>query len=363
MNPEQPSYPYEPEFSLKQVLLDRVDDLKYVGTFKKSLAAVVILAGLAGALFVWRSKPTYTAKLTFVIDDAKSSGGGGLSSLASQFGFNLDGIGGASGVLAGDNVQELLKSQHLIKETLLSPYDMGKTISLADVYVKAYKLDKRWAELGPGKKMVSFPAGAKSYTRLQDSLLHEITELILAGQFGIAKTDKKLSFFEVNTTLRDERLAQLFCTRMIKQGTDFFIKTKTGRLRNNVERLQHRADSIGMILNRKTYAASAASKSLLDLNPAYTSANATSDIKERDKLVLSSIFTETVKNLEASKTMLAQETPTVQIVDQPELPLKKNSLKYPGTIFLFIVGFTALYAIWLIVTRKRDTIIIVAENV
>lgn len=354
MNTEQISSPYEPEFSLKKLFSDRADDLKYVGKFKKSLALVAIIGAVAGGLFVWRSKATYTAKLTFVIDDAKSSGGGGLSSLASQFGFNLDGIGGASGVLAGDNVQELLKSQHLIKETLLSPYNDSKTFSLADQYATTYKLDKRWSKHSPDGKIVTFPVNAKSYTRLQDSLLHEMTELILAGQFGIAKTDKKLSFFEVNTTMRDEKLAQLFCTRMIKQGTDFFIKTKTGRLRNNVERLQHRADSIGMILNRKTYAASSAGQVLLDLNPAYTSANATADIKERDKLVLSSIFTETVKNLEASKTMLAQETPTVQIVDQPEFPLKKNSLKYPSTMALFMIGFVALYGIYLIATRKSS---------
>ncbi|HEY0175307.1 MAG TPA: hypothetical protein VGC08_02950 [Pedobacter sp.] len=352
MNTEQPSYPYEPEFSLKKLLLDRVSDIKYVLQFKKSMALVIVLAACAGAAFAWKWPVTYTARLTFVIDDAKSSGGGGLSSLASQFGFNLDGIGGASGVLAGDNVQELLKSQRLIKKTLLSPYHDKGDFSLADQYAKVYKLNEKWLKYSKNGKIITFPVNAKSYSRLQDSLLHEITALILGGQFGIAKTDKKLSFFEVNTTMKDEKLSQLFCTRMIKQGTDFFIQTKTGRLRNNVNRLQHRADSIGVILNRKTYAASSASQSLLDLNPAYTSANATSDIRERDKLVLSAIYTETVKNLEASKTMLAQETPTVQIIDEPEFPLKKNRMKYSATMLLFMIGGGAMYSLYLIATRK-----------
>jgi uncharacterized protein involved in exopolysaccharide biosynthesis len=53
--------------------------------------------------------------------------------------------------------------------------------------------------------------------------------------------------------------------------------------------------------------------------------------------VLSTIFSETVKNLEASKTMLSQETPTVQIVDEPEMPLKKNKLKYPIAIITGIL--------------------------
>jgi hypothetical protein len=351
MNNEQPSYPYEPEFSFKKLLADRADDAKYVFQFKKSMALVLIVAAGLGALVAYKWPVTYTARLTFVIDDAKSSGGGGLSSLASQFGFNLDGIGGASGVLAGDNVQELLKSNKLIKETLLTPYNEGQKWSLADQYAKTYKLDKKWLEDKKIGKIVNFPVGAKSYTRLQDSLLHELTTQVLT-EFGVAKPDKKLTFFEVNTTMRDEKLAQLFCTRMIKQGTDFFIQTKTGRLRNNVDRLQHRADSIGVILNRKTYAASSASQNLLDLNPAFTSANATADIRDRDKLVLSSIFTETVKNLEASKTMLAQETPTVQIVDEPEFPLKKNRMKYSGTMLMFMIGFAAIYSLYLILIRK-----------
>ena len=128
--------------------------------------------------------------------------------------------------------------------------------------------------------------------------------------------------------------------------------SKTSRLRSNVNRLQQRADSIGIILNKKTYAAAAANQGLLDLNPAYTSSNATVDITERDKIVLGSIYTETVKNLEASKTMLAQETPTVQIVDEPELPLKKNRTKYSSTMLMFMIGFGAVYFLFLLATRK-----------
>ncbi|MBC7744882.1 MAG: hypothetical protein H7096_07240, partial [Flavobacterium sp.] len=74
---------------------------------------------------------------------------------------------------------------------------------------------------------------------------------------------------------------------------------------------------------------------LLDLNPAYVTANANVEVKERDKIVLGTIYSETVKNLEVSKTMLAQETPTVQIVDEPELPLIKNKLKYS---FAMLIG-------------------------
>lgn len=352
MSQENTPYPYEPEFSIKKLLNDRISDIAYILQFKKTLALVLVIGGLLGALAARLKSPTYTARLTFVVDDSKSAGGaGGLSALAGQFGFNLDGLGGASGVLAGDNVEELIKSHKLIKETLLTAYDSTQT--LADRYAAAYKLDKIWLRYSPDGKIIRFPLNGANNTRLQDSLLHEMTTLILSGQFGITKTDKKLGFFEVNTTMKDERLAQLFCTRMIKQSTDFFISTKTKRLRNNVARLQQRADSIGAILNHKTYDLSSANQSLLDINPAYTSINATIDIKERDKIVLSTVFTETVKSLESSKTMLAQETPTVQIVDEPELPLTKNKLKYSTAIATGLILSALLFSFYILITRKK----------
>jgi hypothetical protein len=352
MNQENPPYPYEPEFSFKKLLNDRASDVAYIFQFKKALALVLIIGALLGALTAWLWTPTYTARLTFVVDDSKSAGGaGGLSALAGQFGFNLDGLGGASGVLAGDNVEELIKSHKLIKATLLTAYDSTQT--LADRYATVNKLDKKWLKYSPDGKTIRFPLKGVKNSRLQDSLLHEMTTLILSGEFGISKTDKKLGFFEVDATMKDELLAQLFCTRMIKQSTDFFISTKTKRLRNNVERLQQRADSIGAILNHKTYDLSAANQSLLDINPAYTKANASVDIKERDKIVLSTIFSETVKNLESSKTMLAQETPTVQIVDEPELPLKKNRLKYSIAILAGLVISGILFSFYILLTRKK----------
>ncbi|ASU33661.1 hypothetical protein [Mucilaginibacter xinganensis] len=353
MTQENSPYPYEPEFSFKKLLNDRVGDITYILQFKKALALVLIIGGLLGALTAWLWTPTYTARLTFVVDDSKSGGGaGGLSALAGQFGFNLDGLGGASGVLAGDNVEELIKSHRLIKATLLTAYDSTQT--LADRYAAVNKLDKKWLKYSPDGKIIRFPLNGLKNSRLQDSLLHEMTSLILAGEFGISKTDKKLGFFEVDATMKDEKLALLFCNRMIKQSTDFFVSTKTKRLRNNVDRLQQRADSIGAILNRKTYDLSSANQTLLDINPAYTRANASVDIKERDKIVLSTIFSETVKNLESSKTMLAQETPTVQIVDEPELPLKKNRLKYSIAILSGLVIAGILFSFYKLLTRKKQ---------
>jgi uncharacterized protein involved in exopolysaccharide biosynthesis len=350
MSTDNTQYPYEPEFSVKKLVSDFVDDIKYVLSFKTLLALVLVSGALLGALLAWTWTPSYTARLTFVVDDSKSSGGG-LSALAGLAGLDIGGLTGGSGILAGDNVLELIKSKKLIKATLVTAYDDHST--LADRYAQVNKLSKKWLKYSPDGKVTRFPLNGLKNNRLQDSLLHEMVELVLNGDFEIAKTDKKLSFFEVNTTMDDERLAYLFCTRMIKQSTDFYVSTKTKRLRDNVARLQRRADSIGAVLNRKTYAVAAAAQAALDLNPAYSSTNARVEVTERDKILLSGTYSETVKNLEASKTVLAQETPTIQIVDEPEMPLKKNRLKYSVAILMGIFLSVLAFSVFMVIRRNN----------
>jgi hypothetical protein len=50
--------------------------------------------------------------LTFALEEGESCGGGSLSGLASQFGYNIGGSGG--GAFTGYNLLELMKSRRLI---------------------------------------------------------------------------------------------------------------------------------------------------------------------------------------------------------------------------------------------------------
>lgn len=329
MEKYEAKYPQEENFSFRQLVLSRKPDVEYLWSKKWRIIIVGFLGGLLGLLlsFIWPI--TYSARLTFVVEDTKAGGGSIVSALAGQFGLDLSSVGGASGVLAGDNVEQLLRSNAILKKALLTPYGDKENHTLADIYAIKNKLIEKWEKkyVEDGKKL-SFPIKTTTYTRLQDSLLQDIVDRIVKKELGVSKPDKKMSFFEVSTTMKDERLAQLLCTEVLKQGSDFYIQTKTKRLRTNVERLQTRADSLTKLLNRKTYSASSATQLLLDVNPAYTTANVGSEVQERDKIVLSTIYSEVIKNLEVNKTLLMQETPTVQIVDEPGLPLKKNRLKW-----------------------------------
>ncbi len=343
---------FEQEYTFRNALTRRKDDLHYLWKRKFYFLPVGIAGVLLGLLLAWYWPTTYTSRVTFVVDDTKGGSGSMLSSLAGQFGLDMGSLS-TGGVLAGDNVLQLLRSQNLIKKTLLTPYQEGKPdYTLADKYAEAGKLKKSWEKYTKDGPLINFPPDRTKYTRLQDSLLQDIVIRVGESNFSISKPDKKLTFFEASASMKDEKLSQLFCTRLIKISTDFYVKTKTQKLRTNVDRLQRRTDSIGYLLNRKTYSASASSRMLLDANPAFPTTEVSSELQSRDKMMLSTAYSEVYKNLEASKTMLMQETPTIEIVDVSEYPLKKNHLKYLKTSVLMTFFVLIAYAGFLLLVKE-----------
>ena len=166
--------------------------------------------------------------------------------------------------------------------------------------------------------------------RERDTLwqIDEALKRIEEKELTVIKPDKKLSFFNIAINTKDELMSLLITQRIIKIATDFYVNAKVGRLRSNIERLEKRTDSISNLLNQQTYAATEDARLLLNVNPADINAPVYSEISQRDKMVLTTIYAELMKNLEVSKAALIQETPTVQIVDKPSFPLERIETKW-----------------------------------
>ncbi|KYP15963.1 hypothetical protein [Flavihumibacter sp. CACIAM 22H1] len=290
--------------------------------------AVASLAGLGlGVLTASLIPISYKADIHFMVEESKGGSGAGIAALAGQFGFDLGGIGGSGGLLSGDNVLIFLKSKSLIREALLTAYDSSGSTSLADKYAESTGLKKTWEKKFKEPGTINFPSVQNApTTRLQDSLLQVITEKISKNDLLVDKPDKKASFVLVSANMRDELLTKLFTERLVKKATDRYVNAKTERQFINVQRLQKRADSIAILLNSKTYNAAVVQEQLIDINPGMKAPMAKAEVSGRDKMMLSTIYGEVVKNLEISKVALSQETPTIQIIDTAILPLKQNKV-------------------------------------
>ena len=351
------NYPYEQPFSFASWLNGWIVKIKKVISANFKIVLLVVCVGAALGLAYSIFKPVrYNAEITFSVEDSKSIGGGLLSSLGGSIGMDIGSLtGSGNGVLSGDNVLSLLKSKSMMAECLKSPYPVTNNTSvtttnnivskdsnkqaaaanytIADRYADVYGLREKWAGNEKIGRAIYFGRPDQN-VRLQDSLLKLIIKRIEEKELSVVKPDKKLSFFNIAINTKDELMSLLITQRIIKIATDFYVDAKVGRLKSNIDRLEKRTDSISNLLNQQTYSATEDARLLLNINPADINAPVYSEISQRDKMVLTTIYAELMKNLEVSKAALIQETPTVQIVDQTGFPLERIETKWYEGIFL-----------------------------
>lgn len=311
---------------------------------------VGVLGAVLGVVYASFKKVEYQADTTFVVEESKSSGAlGAYAGIASQFGIDLGG-GGSSGVFSGDNVLQFLKSRLIVEKTLLEPVSDKDKTSLAELYINAYDLRKAWVKR-PDLANLRFFTGREraDYTRLQDSVLNVLFTTILKRHLAVDKVDKKLSFITVTVTSTDEIFSKVFTERLVQEAISYYVDTKMRRSKTNVDLLQAKADSLEAQLNNKSYAIARAKD--LNLNPARQLATVPAEVGMRDKMVLQTMYAEVVKNLELSRMTMQQETPVIQVIDTPILPL--NQIKFGKAKGLIIGGLLAGFFILAILILRK----------
>lgn len=344
----------EGEIGFKEILQQLKSLISYLRKQWWRIALIGLVGGTVGFLYAWMQPVTYTAKTVFVVEDAKSGGGlSGLASLAGQFGVDL-GSGGGGGLIAGDNILLYFKSESLSRQVLLSPWDSSSTQSVADRLADIYQFQEKWVN-NKAIGRVSFPIykSGVSYTRLQDSLLNFIIKnVVLQKSLSISKLEKKSGFIQLSITLNDELLAKRYCDLLVDIAVKRYVQIKTLRQQSTVNKLQFRADSIASLLMLRTSKSAElqTTTSTMDINPLYkVSSIANTEMTMRDKTMLTTVYAEIIKNLELAKFSLSQETPVIQIVDSPTMPLfKKRTSKILYSIFFsFIFTFLAIVYFYL----------------
>jgi len=338
----------EDEISLKELILQIKEIWNYLLSKWKLIVVVGLLGGALGFAYSFTKKVNYKAVLTFSVIE-KGSQGGGLSSLAGQFGFNVGSPSGGLGVFSGSNMIELLQSRNLIERTLLHELKINN---------KTYRLINYYQEINPPKnnkqqetKEINFPLGLEreKFSREQDSLLYTLSQQITEKKLSVSKGSKDVSIIKMSFQNEDELFAKLFTETLIDVVTDFYIKTKTKTTRDNLSVMQQQTDST------KTEYEKALEKQALFADGNRNSARQIVGVEQIKYATAVEIagkaYAELVKNVEVLKLDLAQETPLIQIIDSPIMPLEKQGFGKTKGIILggFLGGF--LIVGWLLAGR------------
>jgi uncharacterized protein involved in exopolysaccharide biosynthesis len=340
------------EISLKELLLKIKDWYRFLLTKWLIIVAAGIIGGAIGVGYAFTQKATYTASLSFALEDEKQ-GAGGLSGALGILGIDIG--GGASGAFSGANLIELMKSRKLVEKVLLNPIIVNsKTKSFAQYYIEINDLNKNWSQKPELKNIVfDVDTDRSKYTRLKDSILGNLYESIAGpkGLLSVTQKDKKVSIISIEVKSANELFSKAFAESIAQEVSSYYIEIKSKKARQNMEILQHQTDSIRAELNGAISNVAVAVDNAFGLNPAMQQKKASISKKQFDVQANTAILTQLVTNLEMAKVSLRKETPLIQIIDEPILPLKKEKLSKLKSFILGGILFGFLTVIILILSE------------
>jgi uncharacterized protein involved in exopolysaccharide biosynthesis len=344
----------EDEISLKELILKIKDWYRFLLSKWIVLVAAGIIGGAIGVGYAFLQKPIYTANLSFALEDEKQGAMGGLSGalgLASSLGIDLG--ASAGGAFSGANLIELMKSRNILEKALLNPISVnGKTQSLAQHFINFNELNKNWSQ-NPALKNIVFEVGADrtKFTLQQDSILGNLYTFIAGanGLMSVAQKDKKISIINIEVKSTDELFSKAFTESIAQEVSSYYIEIKSKKARQNVAILQYQTDSIRAELNGAIAGVASAADNTFGLNPAMLVRKTPGTRRQVDVQANTAILTQLVTNLEMAKVGLRKETPLIQVIDKPILPLKNDKVGKLKSLIIggFLAGFlTALILIF-----------------
>lgn len=316
----------------------------YLWMKKFIIVPIVVLIGITGALFNYYQDAKYTASVTFALDD---EGGdmGGYGGIAAQFGITLGNGGG--GAFKGDNLLELFKTRYIIQQTLLDTGVVnGKKVRYINYFIPLEF---------PQFKDVVYDDGTRSYR--QDSILTVLYQDIIKSKLNVSRIDKRLILVNASFQSKDQYFSKSFIEKLIENVTSFYAETKTRKAKGHVQMMANELDSLkGMMTGAINKSAIVSD---LNVNPLRQISRAPVQRSNADAQVYMIAYGEVMKNLELAKLTLLKETPLIQIIDLPVLPLKKEKkgrlmglVTWGGISFLILL--VVFYFKFMLHLRKKQ---------
>lgn len=333
------------EIQLKEIFL-KIGELKkevYSYSFQIICLIILIVSISAGASYIKDAK--YKSELTFVVEDKQQSSPlSSMTGLASQFG--LDMFSNSNSTFSQKNIMELLKSRGVISKALMqTAYINNKHDLFIHHYLTIYNLKEDWNNDNQLKNL-NFN---DKLTVTHDSITALIWDNIIENDLFVNIKNDETDIIYLSFYCKNELFAKLFSESLIYEMSRMYISYQTKQSSNTIDFLQNRADSVFLELqdSEQEFAR------IKDINQRIIKASGR--LKEfqimRNVEVLNTMYLELVKNLEISKMTLLNQTPIIQLIDKPILPLENTKMSIALVMMISFI-LTLIVSVLYILLRK-----------
>lgn len=301
----------------------------------------------------------YSAQTTFVLD--VKGGAGSVSSLASVVGINLGSLAGSENELfSAENILQLYGSYRMLKKTFLKEVDLhGKNQRLITHYASNKDLLEYWRS-DDELTDFSFEVPLTEMTVKHDSLLMIVVDEFRKKQLLAEKMSRKLSIMKVLVEDKDEKWAKAFNEELVKNVNRFYLETKTRKSLEDLLILQHQADSVKEILDEALSLYTLSNQNAPYANPLKSSTILDTRKLQVDLQIASAVYEEVMKQLAIARITHQKNTPLIQILDRPILPLDHD--KSRKLVILIKGGFLGGFLMIGFFTFRRIYELIMSEE-
>lgn len=315
---------------------------------------VVLVSGLFAAGFLvkaWLTKPTYTATLTFMVNEDEGGSMGGVAAILGQFGFG----GGVQGQYNLDKIVQLAKSRRIIQEVLFDSLIInGKSDYIANHVIDLYEYDKKWENDTLLESFKFNREEIESFSRGEGKALQAIYGKLVGDMDKKTKGLATLDFNEesgiliLSVSSLQEDLSIKTARKIYEELSKFYVDKTTEKQRQTFDNLTFKTDSI----QKKLYATENQLAKFKDAsqNLMLQQNNVEEQRLSRQLQVLTILYGEALKNRETADFLLKNATPFFQIIDEPVAPLRP--IRRSKLIAIILGGFLGAFIVGLFLTGK-----------
>ncbi|MEI7977730.1 MAG: hypothetical protein WCI53_02695 [Bacteroidota bacterium] len=329
---------------LKKILFEF---LKFSYKFKIFLIILIVSGASLGFGYAYFSKVNYEAKLSFVLNESKSSSSNPLAAIASQFNF-----GSSSLNLSEDKILFLVGTKKILGQSLLVL--LKKNTTIADQLYINWDIESKFKNDKEIKNFKGFKNLNIDNLNYQENKVIDLLLSILlkSNKLIIEPVKKKNTSFVnlpptgiiiINFINEDESISKLLVESIFKNLSSFYEESVIKNLKANYNLVCSREDSIRKVMILNDYETAEAFDNTMNVYKFKGKVKQNRLRKENE--LLSMMYAEVIKNKEIAKFNLDQEKPILQVIDAPTLPLIYLS---KSKLFYSIIGIILFSFIWLV---------------
>lgn len=308
----------------------------------KLFLALLIGGALFGLVISYFKPVKYRAEIVFA---AEEEGVTGFEGLMAQFGLDVGGTN-PGGVFQGEGLVKVFQTRKMIERALLQKGFLdGDSVLLAQYLLTHSK----FARVASFKNLV-FQQNRQQHSFIADSALFEIQSYFRNNLLSVNKPDKRQSIIILSVSHANPQFAKQMAESLLSQVSDFYIEILTKKAKNNLAILQEEADSTRQLITQNL--GSNAAEMDLNVNPLKQTLRVGQNKKMIDLQVSVALYGEIIKNLKLAEISLRKQTPLIQVIDNPVMPLEKIGFGLLGWT-LIGMGMGALLFFFLLYKREE----------